>query len=275
MTAPEEIRSGVGLRKVQVLALNADGYPNASGTTAYEGVTISGAVSLSMEDPEPQQIVHRGDDNIFAIDVLPPTEPISAELTVSKTNDDVDVVLTDDKSITIGEAKLFGAGTDNRGDENQVCLIAYQQTLDTDPDSSNFGARRWGMRLFPKAYVIPRESGFDQDTPTSRAYTIRPLFCTKYPWGVSFTTGTEGFVRAQVLRGVSQYKPKVVAFKSDGTTARSDFPSTAPAADTGKITVWVDGVESTPETVETSGFEWTTGDIPTTNAMVVVFYEVE
>lgn len=279
MTAtPEEIRSGVGLRLVQVLALNATGYPAATQqTTAYEGVTVSGAVSFGLEDPEPQQIVHRGDDRVFALDVLPPTEPISGELTVSKTNDDIDAVLTDDKIVAIAEAKFFGLGTDNRGDENQVCVLAYQQSIDTDPASSDFGARRWGSRLIPKCYVIPRATGFEQDTPTNRGYTVRPLFVKTHVWGEDFSTGTEGFEQAQMFRGISQFKPKIIAFAGaiNSAEVRTNFPSAYPAATTSKVRCWIDGTVSTPETVETSGMTWTTAAGATTGAMLVVYYEHE
>ena len=270
MAAPGTIRSGVGLRHVQVLALNASGYPNATATTAYEGVTISGVRALTLTDPEPQQIVHRGDDRIFALDVLPPTEPISGELRAGKVNDVVDAVLTDDLSITVGEAKLFGMGTDQRGNENQVAILAYRQTLDTDPDSANFGARRWEFRLLPRAYVIPREGNLDENAE-DRPYTVRPLFVTKYPWGVSFASGIEGFTQAQLLRGISEFKPKIVAFNGNNTVVTFSFPTTAPAAATTKVKVWVDGVVTTPSTVTTTNF--TLASSPTTDAKVVVFYE--
>lgn len=275
MTAPAVIRSGAGLRAIQVLALNSDGYPDADSTVAYEGVTVSGAVSLTLDDPEPQQIVHRGDDRVFALDTLPPTDPISGELTVRKTNDTADAILTDDKSITVGEAMFFGAGTDNRGDENQVCVLAYQQTENTDPSSSDFGKRYWGSRLLPKAYVIPREVGLEEDTGTERAYTVRPLFIKKYPWGTEFSTSTEGFEQAQLLRGITEYKPKIVAYQGDNSTAAYTFPSDYPAASTDKITIWIDGTECTTATEATDGFTLAHATEATTGAIIVVFYEHE
>ena len=273
MTAPSVIRSGVGLRYVQVLATDANGYPSTTGTAAgaYEGVTLSGARTLTITDPEPQQIVHRGDDRIFALDVLPPTEPMVGELSVSKANDTVDAVLTPNKSIAVGEAKLFGLGTNRRGDENQVIMLAYRQTLDTDPASATFGIRRWEFRLFPLTYVIPREGSLDEN-PEARPYTVRPMFVTKYPWGVAFATATEGFTQAQGLRGVSVYKPKLIAFNGNASAATFAFPATEPAADTGKVAVWVAGVVTTPSTVTTTNF--TLAATPTTDAKVVVFYEV-
>jgi len=273
MTAPGTIRSGVGFRHVQILALDDSGYPKATSTTVYEGSQASGAKALTIDDPEPRSIVHIGDDRIFQLDTLPPDTPITGELRVGKVSDALDAILTDDKSFEIGEAKMFGFGTDNRGDENQVAILAYRQTLDTDPDSANFGMRRWEGRLFPKTYVIPRESGFE-DTPEERAFSFRPLFVTKHIWGTSFVSGTEGFIQAQGVRLVSQYKPKIVAFKADNSATEFDFSADFPAQSTDKIEVWVAGVEQTDGiTKRTTQVEFTTA--PTTDAMVVVFYEYE
>ena len=272
MTAPNVIRSGVGFRHCQVLALDASGYPAATDTSEYSGLRVSGARTLTINDPEPQQIVHIGDDRPFALDVLPPTEPVSGELIVSKINDTVDAIIGDDNSVTVGEAKLFGLGTEKRGDENQVCVLAYRQTVDTDPDSANFGTRRWEFRLFPKTFLIGREGGFSE-SPEEKPYTIRPQFVKKYPWGVSFAGGTEGFEQAQGFRGISQYKPRLISYKGDDSETSFVFDTSYYAQATGKITIWVNGTEDTVATKATTGVTFATA--PTTDAMVVIFYEYE
>ncbi len=271
MAAPNTIRSGVGFRWCQVLAMNATGYPAATDTSEYAGLRISGARSLTINDPEPQQIIHLGDDRPFALDVLPPTEPITGELTVSKINDVVDAILTDDVSVTVGETKVFGIGTDNRGDENQVILLAYRQTLDTDPASSAYGSRRWEFRLFPKVFVIPREGGL-VEAPEERMYTVRPQFVKQYPWGVSFAVGTEGFEQAQGFRGISEFKPRLVAFQASTTAAETfTFSTDFPAQATGKISVWNDGTNWTgTATLATATFAL---EPATATAFIVVFYE--
>lgn len=272
MTTPQTIRQSVGLRHVQILAVAADGYPAASSTAAYEGVTITGAKALTLNDPEPRQIIHEGDDNILQLDVLPATEPISGELRVGKTNDVVDAVLTDDASITVGQAQLFGVGTDNKGDENQVFVLAYRQSLEADPDGGTYGARRYDFRLM-KAFLIPRDGNMDGNAE-ERIYTLRPQFATKHPWGVSYAAGTEGFTRAQMVRGISQYKPKLVAFQGDAATTTFTLPTAYSAVNTDKIAVWVDGaLTTTGITKATNSITWTTA--PTTDANIVVFYEHE
>jgi len=273
MTTPATTRSGVGLRHVQIFALNSSGYPNATSTTAYEGVQLSGAVSLTLDDPEPQQIEHRGDDRVFALDQLPPTAAVSGSLTVAKINDTVDAILTDDNSFTIGEAKFFGMGTDNRGDENQVGLLAFRQTLDTDPTSSTYGARRWELRILPKAFLIPGAAGLEQDATESKAYSVYPQFVKYHLWGEAFSTGTEGFEQAQVLRGISEYKPKIVAWQAtDNGQETLSLPAAYPAQATAKIKVWVNGTVTVPDTLATTQISFTTG-VLTTSAIVVAFYE--
>ena len=268
----EEVRSGVGLRHVQALALDANGYPNATDTNAEEGVHISGANTLEITDPEPRRITHVGDDRPIATDVLPPTEPVTGMLTVSKINDDVDAILSDDQSFTVGAAELFGVGTDSRGDENQVCLVAYQQALDTDPSSGAFGLRRWNFYIIPKAVLVRQESGLGND-PTQVQYSICPQFTKEHVWGIAFTTTTEGFEQAQALRGVSQYKPKIVAYNGDTSTTTFAFPSATPAASTATVAVWVDGAVNTPSTITTTNV--TLAAAPDTDSRVVIFYEHE
>jgi len=272
MSTPSTIRSGVGFRHCQVFGLDSNGYPAATSTTAYEGLHVSGVKALTINDPEPRQITHAGDDRVIALDVLPPQEAVTGELKVAKVNDAVDALLTGQLSFTVGEAKLFGIGTNERGNEVQVGLLAYRQTLDTDPDSANFGARRWEFRLMPKVILVPREGSLDEN-PEERVYGVYPQFVTKHLWGESFADGTEGFVQAQMLRGISEYKPNLVAFQGDGTTVEFPFPTDDQAASTDKITVWVDGVE------QTSGITKATDKItftaaPSSGAMIVVFYEV-
>lgn len=275
MAAPAVIRSGVGFRHCQVLAIAADGYPAATTSLYYEGVQISGAKSLVITDPEPQRFAHAGDDRVHQQDVLPPTEAMSGTITTSKTNDTLDALLTGNLSFDVGQAMMFGIGTDNRGDEKQVILLAYRQTLDTSGGSSD-GARRWEFRLFPKAFVVPLASGFEESTPEARTYGLYPQFIAKHAWGADFSTasGEEGFDRAQGLRGISVYKPRLVGFNGFSTDQTYVFNTSYPAADTSKVMVWIDGSQEVPDVVTVTHFILST-TTPADDSNVVCFYEVE
>lgn len=274
MAAPNKISSGVGFRHAQILLLDANGIIYSTGTTAYEGIRISGAKALTLNDPEPQQIQHMGDDTIFAVDSLPPTESITGELRAGKQSEELDAIIANVNTVEVGESVLYPIGTDRKGDENQVAMLAYRQAVDTDPGSTTYGKRVWQLRLFPRCYVIPRESGFE-DTPEERAYAIRPQFINQYPWGIQLSLENENVLRAQGFRGVAEYKPKLVGFVTDGT--KTSFALPVDAVGTSKIKSWLvstagTGAVSTADTIGTQSLQYTTA--PTTGTLVI-WYETE
>lgn len=302
MSAPSTVRSTAGFRSLVLFELDANGYPigtttledqtlyavaggsvisgstvtvdagaAVSGSVGYYGIKASGAKVLTINDPTPRVIPHIGDDGIICLQVLPATEPANGELRLDKTNDIVDAIAANIKKFVVGEMNLLGSVTSQRGFENQLGALAYSFGQDTDPDSSNFGSNVWDFREFPKATVFMRDTGYSQEV-NERMYSFTPAYATKHLWGTAFSMATEGFVRGQIVRGVSQYKPVMVSFLGDGATKAFVFNSAVPAYATGKIAVWVDGVlQSTGITKSVKGVVFDTA--PTANAVVVVFYE--
>ncbi len=266
MAAPSVKRAGVGFRSATLFALNSSFYPAASATSAYEGVQLEAAKVLTLNDPAPRIIHHQGDDRVLQIDVLPPTEALSGQLRIGRTNDAIDAILSDLKSFTVGESKMFlGGVTDQDGFENQVGILAYRQALD------EAGGRVWESRILPRAVLFPSEHGFDEN-PEDRMYTVTPMLVTKHIWGTAFALATEGGLQAQVIRGIHQYKPKLVAWLGDGTEDGFTFPTNAQAVSTGKVVVWVNGViQSSGLTVATTGLTFTAA--PALDAVIVALYE--
>jgi hypothetical protein len=273
MAAPNVVRSAVGLRYVTIFALNANGTPNATGTTAYEGVRISAAKTLELTVPEARQIVHFGDDRVLALDILPPTEPASGVLTVGRINDTIDAILTENLSFTggDGETKLQLMATDNQGDEPQVGILAFQQAIDTTEGSATYGKRYWESYLLPKAWVTPMAPSMT-DAPAEVRYNVRPQIVGAHLWGTAFVLGTEGAVQAQLIRGVSEFHPKIISFLGNGTATTFTLPASFPAQAATKVAVWVNG------TLQTSGITKNTNNIvftaaPANNARIDVLYE--
>lgn len=302
MTKPTGIRATAGFRHLSVFELNASYYPigaltlqgqtpytvsgsvinsgsvasvaagaTVSGSVGYYGALMSGARVFTINDPTPRIISHIGDDGVFAVQVLPPTEVMNGELQIDKTNDIIDSIAGGTKMVTVGENALFLEATEQRGFEGQVCGLAYSAGQDNDPESATFGATLWDFRLMPKAIVFMRESGYGQEANV-RQYSFTPMFCSAYPWGKAFTIATEGAVRSQMIRGVSQGKPNMVSFKGDGATVGFPFDSAKPALSAAKVTVWVNG------TLQSTGYSNTIYGVsfaaaPAANAIVVVFYE--
>ena len=302
MSAPSKIRSTAGFRNLELYELNSSGFPiglltlqaqtpytvsgsvvnsgstvalpagtAVSGSVGYYGIRHSGAKVLTINDPVPRVLPHVGDDGVIALQVLPALEPANGELHVDKTNDVVDAIAGNVKPFQVGEMNLEGVSTSQRGYENQVGAIAYSFAEDTDPDSSHFGSTIWDLRIFPKATVFQRDSGYGQDV-NERVYSFTPGYVTTHLWGTAFTMAVEGFTRAQIIRGVSQYKPTVVSFLGDGASKAFPFDSAVPAILASKVIVWVNGVlQSTGilSTVNGVGFNVA----PASGAVIVVFYE--
>jgi hypothetical protein len=273
MSAPTGIRSGVGFRNCVIFALDANGYPAATDETPYEGTLISGVRTMSLNDPELRRIPNPGDDGIVGIDTLPPSEAITGELRTGKINDVVDALITGQKAFTVGEATLFGIGTEKRGFENQVAMIAYRQAQDTDPDSPTFGIRFWDFRILPKTILYTRETGY-AETMEEHIYNVIPAKVTSHIWGTVFTEEVEGFVQSQLVRGVSSKKPKIVAWKGDGIVKEFLFPAKAQAVSTSKIVAWNNGTAVTVDlTKAVTGLTFTTA--PLAGDIIVAFYEVK
>jgi hypothetical protein len=314
MTAPSVIRSTAGFRNIQILELNTNSYPigaktlepmniyaiitgstatstslipagtAVSGSIPYYGMQHSGAKVLTITDPAPRVIPHIGDDGVFSLQVLPPLETITGELRTDKTNDTIDGILGNINKVVIGEANVQGMGTNKRGYENQVCVVAYAAAQDTDPNSSNFGLNLWDFRMMPRTVLFMRDTGYQQEA-NERMYTVVPTFTTSYPWQTQFANASEGYVRGQMVRGVSQYKPVICSFLGDGSSKVFPFDSNKPlASGSNKIDgVWVNGSSQASPTAYT-GYSITQtngsrGDgivlvaAPTAGQIVTVMYE--
>jgi hypothetical protein len=256
------------------LAIGADGYIAATATEAYEGRRVAGARTVGLSPPSPRNITHVGDDQVFQLDVLPPNTALTGTLTVGKIDDTLDEMLTDQTAFQIGEANMFGVATNKQGDEKDVVLLIFYQTRDTDPGSSNMGERLWEGLLFPKARLVPQPPPPNANAPVDQVYNVVPNYVSAHAWGTAFVEGTEGFTRAQAIRMVTKYKPKLVSFKGDNSCTDFLFPTDYQSADTNKVAVFIDGVEQTQDmTVLLTGVTFATA--PITDANIDVLYEYD
>jgi len=257
----------VGLRYAVVFELNTDGRPNATAQTAYEGLEFKGPKAFSLNTPEPRQISHYGWDRVAAVDYLPPTEPVSGEITVSQEDLDLDALLENVTKFNVGEATLLAGASDQQGSEPDVALLLYQQSLDATTK-----IRNWRFIIIPKARVKALPGGMDENAGENR-YTFVAAPSANHLWGAAMVSGTEGAEEAAFFRGQAVYKPKVVAYLGDNSTVLFSFPAAAQAANTDKVAVFVDGTEQTSGiTVATTGVTFTTA--PALDADIVIFYEV-
>lgn len=266
MTAPSGSQLAVGARSGWLFELNAAGLPAASSTTVYEGLELKGLKAADLNVPAPRTISHAGNDRVLANDFLPSLEPITGEVRVAALSLDVNAKVMNVKKFDVGEVSFMPYGTDQQGNEIDVALMTFQQSLDT---SSKL--RRWRTIIAPKIRAISIPSGMNEN-PNEQRYQIVSNPTTKHLWGTTLAAGTEGATEAAFLEGMATYRPKVVSWKGDGTATEFLFPTDKPIADTTKIATFKDGV------IVSSGLTVTSTKItfavaPSNGAIIVSLYE--
>lgn len=266
MSSPSGNQLAVGARSGWLFELNAAGLPAATSTSVYEGLELKGLKASDLNVPAPRTITHAGNDRVLANDFLPSLEPITGEVRVANLSLDVNAKVMSVKTFDVGEVKFMPYGTDKQGSEIDVALMTFQQSLDTTSK-----LRRWRTIIAPKVRAISLPSGMNEN-PNEQRYQIVSNPTTKHLWGTTLSDATEGATEAAFLEGMATYKPKVVAWKGDGTATEFLFPTDKPIADTTKIATFKDGV------IVSSGLTVTSTKItfdvaPTSGAIIVSLYE--
>lgn len=261
----------VGLRYVTAYALNANGRPaGTSASAAYAGVQFEGAKAYTLTQPEPRQFNHVGDDRLLDRDVLPPLEGSGGQLKVAKTNDVLDSLLSGVTQGFTGEASRLPLMTDQQGSEPQVGLLLYQQSLDAASGATR-GLRRWKSYMVPRAVCIPINPGMEEN-PAEMTYTITAYVTSTELTGRTLTTSDDNATEAQMIRYMTEGKPKLIAYLGDNST--TIFALVGTAKSTAKIAVYKNGVEITGGDITKTTTQVTFTSAPALNDDVTIFYEV-
>lgn len=268
MTVVSGQHYGVGLRYATVFQLNSSGLPLAGGVPAVatEGYEVYGANAWELTIPEVRRINHPGNDRLMAMDFLPPIEAASGVLRGAALDQILAAMLTNVNEWDIGYMNLLPIMTEQQGSEPDVALFLYQQTLDRATK-----LRRWRFHIIPKAKCTPVTQGMSEANAVM-AYNIGMNPTTKHLWGTTLSVNTEGCTELAVVEGMSEGRPKIVAWLADGAENEFDLPSDKPATAANRITVWVDGVleDGSPTKTVT---KVTFGSPPADDAVVVALYE--
>jgi len=271
MAVTTKVTSGAGLRRVQVYLLDADGYPSddQSGIVGYDGGEISGANAHEYTVPQFQRIVHIGKDRRVAQDKLPPTDATSYSIKSSKQDLNVDAALSGTKVQALGEAQMGGLATDKMGDEPDVCVMVYRQSLDTAVGASNL--RRWQQTIYPTGYLIPMGGGGSAGEGEQQNYEGFPGIAAKSPWGVAFTEANNGYLSAEMLRFHSQYPFMIERF--DAVAGSTTYNLTWTPISTAKTYATLDGAVEVVASVSTGNKTATITTSPSGGEVLVIGYE--
>lgn len=256
----------VGLRRVQIFALDANGYPAATSTAVYEGLSVVGPKTFALNVPDTQVITHKGGDTVLDVDWLPPQDAVTGEFHFAQEDFDLYAALTGTKVATIGEMKTIGIGTSKAGFEPEIGMFAVQQT------KNGSGAREWRSYVMPKARIHVKDNGMVLSDSDITAQVL-PSKVTKHLWGVAFSIATDGFTKAFYRKYINQYFPWIVAWKGDNVATKFTFHADRPAVATTKIAgVWINGVVDGTAGLAVDGVTPTAK--PGAGDMIVCMYEI-
>jgi hypothetical protein len=272
MAVPASVVMGAGLQSVYIYKIDpATGYIQLGTMAApYAGYHVQGARVLTVNDPEARRITHVGDNRALGLTILPAIEFMSGELRTGKRNRIVDAVLAGINEITVGEAKFYGVGTDKRGQEAQVCLIACGNSQEADEGTATSGTKAWDSLILPKAQLMVREGSHDENA-LEMAYNIAPFTVTAYPWRMAFSASTEGYVQAAALTGISAGIPRLITAVGNATATKVTFPTGIVAVSIDKVVVFNKGTEvTTGITVTTADVTWQAAPATTDEFVILV-----
>jgi hypothetical protein len=254
---------------VQILALDSDGYPVVDAVTEYAGLRIMGAKALTLNRPEWETLHATGDDVILATFRLPPTEAETGELRVGALDMTAEALLTGIPVASQGEGKWLPSGM-NIASLPRVCLLAWREAKSVaagDADRPHYEAV-----LIPSATLSPMGGSFEERTVGERSMRVAVNIVSAWPWGTVLVEATDGGTTVQSADGSFEYVPRICSFVGDGT--EDEFAFTRDAVSTDKVTVYVDGVETSAGiTVAVDGLTFAAP--PADGAKIVVIMEVE
>lgn len=272
-----EITAGAGLKKALILELGSDGYPEGAtaGDNGYFGEDMTGVQSVSTNVPEPQRVNHPGDDQVFAQDTLAPNELPSGTIATGKTNQTLDAILTKALVQTVGDGKLSPQFTNRQGDEQQVMLVYYRQALDTDPDSSSFGARKYQTHIVPSCRIVPMGNGQPaQGSADTNNYSVAMTRVTETPWGVALSENDNGATSAAKLLYTGDYPWIPAHFIGNNTVTTFTLPYRPISV--AKTQAWnSSGSALTVASVDTTNRTATLSPAPGNNVEFMIWFETD
>jgi hypothetical protein len=258
---------GVEVYRAVIFPLNSDGSPKLSNTTVYEGLEIKGPRVFELTPAEPRVVNNPGAGRIQDTIYLPPNEATRAELRVGYNQQAVKAALSGVKNPAVGEATYVMRGTEQQGNEPDCSMFVFQMAKDGSKLS------RWHFYMLPLCKAIPMDSPMNENALEDR-YLITMSPASKHIWGVPFTNAVEGCTEAAYGDGMSEGRPNIVMWKTDGAAVDFSFPVDKPATNVSKIALfdWALGTEVTAGITKAVD-KITYSVAPTTGKILVAKYE--
>ena len=259
----------IGFRYLSFFELNAYQTPLVPTYNAapYEGLHYESARAMTINYPQPRKIEHQGDDRVEALDFLPPSTAMDAEIHVGMSNLDITSILSGIKVAAIGTAKFISLATDQQGLEPFVGILAYSQA-----EAWTAGTRTWHWYYFPYARAIHAPSSL-AETPQDIIFRVAPQFTAKLPWGEALSDAVNGALTHQGIQGISVGRPHLACWLGNSSATDFYFNAAHLPYDISAVKVFYDEVYDAGAVVDTSLAFVTPSVMPATGHRLEVWYE--
>lgn len=241
MTVTLDGYTAIDLHKTVGFPLNNDGSPDVTGIedpsdggieVAYEGVEFLAPTGLEFSLGSTRLIPVVAQGQVQTTFQLPSIDAKSATLRAAYEKFSVDVMLTDTKVDTIGNAKAMGIDNDKSGQERLIALITSQlQAHDVDD------LTLWATTILHRARIKPNRPNMS-DSPMEKEYTMSLGRSTKRWWGEVYTQNTHG--RREDVGDVilSEYKFGIGLWYGNNILTEFLLPTDKPAITSASAKVW-------------------------------------
>jgi hypothetical protein len=266
MTAVSGKMYAYGAKECRIWKLNTDGELAAVDTNPYVGVEAVGVRGFNPTFPEPRRLTHYGNMRVLSVAMLPPTDPVTGAITLSRHDFDVHALLSATKVATVGEAKIIHHGHDKVATPQDVCILISQLAKDAATKVT-----RYRNIILPVTQAFIRPAGAS-DEAAEFTYDVTANPASKYPWGVALSELNDGCTEAGAIEIMTETPLMLCAWVGDNIVTEFNFPADMQAAATAKIhVVTVNGAADATVAKATDGVTPTAK--PGVGDLVVAFYE--
>jgi len=242
--------------------------------TAYSGRRAEGANALTIAVPDPVRVPVTGDDRVYYTWVLPPTENSAGELRVSINDTQMIALVSGTNQFGSNPRRKVGFGTNNQGDEPELCIWGCRQVIEADEAEATYGTKKWETYYILNGIAFIKPSSMEYQQVQNDVYAIQANDAVVSEMGTAFTDVLNGFTKAEFLKIVTTKKYMLDAFLGDA--AETAFVLSQTPYETGVFNITLDGVVQN----ETTNWTRVTSTVtmvapPGASTKLIVEYEYE
>lgn len=245
--------SNAGIACIQVSIVDSTGCPmGITGTLAPDTGAAGKIMQFSKRfggaAPQPVRATAIGDNNrsrheyIFNAPNMGEIQFLFAALDL-----DAYTGFTKTKKVTVNNSNYVGLQTNAPANAAQAVIVVNIDAQDAD--AGEFGLKRYINEIYSLVTVAPTLANIQEVQAAEWGYFGVPTQAGQLPWGVPFTTATNGFVRAGGIVMTSDYPLVVETFLAGaGSPTTYDLTYTPATPDSTYVNAW-DFATGTPVAV--------------------------